>query len=246
MKAKEMMDKEFVFVSKNESIKDVSIKMEEYRRFTAPVLDENMKLEGWITSFNITHHTQNGNHGDNGHDPGFQNHGEEHNCQRHHRGNCLGNGLGDHLPQGVNVTGVTGHKVACSVGVKIPQGKPLHFPEHFVPDMLLDALGDADHQVGLEEACQSAYGENTADGHNELCQGCKICGAGCHHGQDEFIHQIAQSGGAGDGGIGGGEDTQHHHNQGGGIGLQVTEQPQEGLLGILGFAAVTAHFCRRH
>ena len=37
MKAKEMMDKEFVFVSKNDSIEDVSIKMEEYRRFTAPV-----------------------------------------------------------------------------------------------------------------------------------------------------------------------------------------------------------------
>lgn len=54
MKAKEMMDKEFVFVSKNDSIEDVSLKMEEYRRFTAPVLDENMKLEGWITSFNIT------------------------------------------------------------------------------------------------------------------------------------------------------------------------------------------------
>ena len=54
MKAKEMMDKEFVFVSKNDSIEDVSIKMEEFRRFTAPVLDENMKLEGWITSFNIT------------------------------------------------------------------------------------------------------------------------------------------------------------------------------------------------
>jgi CBS domain-containing protein len=48
------MDKEFVYVSKNDTIEDVSIKMEEYRRFTAPVLDENMKLEGWITSFNIT------------------------------------------------------------------------------------------------------------------------------------------------------------------------------------------------
>ena len=54
MKAKEMMDKEFVFVSKDDSIEDVSLKMEEKRRFTAPVLDENMKLEGWITSFNIT------------------------------------------------------------------------------------------------------------------------------------------------------------------------------------------------
>lgn len=54
MKAKEMMDNEFVYVSKNDTIEDVSLKMEEYKRFTAPVLDENMKLEGWITSFNIT------------------------------------------------------------------------------------------------------------------------------------------------------------------------------------------------
>ena len=61
MKAKEMMDKEFVYVSKDDTIEDVSIKMEEYRRFTAPVLDENMKLEGWITSFNITQGLREGN-----------------------------------------------------------------------------------------------------------------------------------------------------------------------------------------
>lgn len=54
MKAKEMMDKEFVYVSKDDSIVDASIKMEELKRFTAPVLDKDMKLEGWITSFNIT------------------------------------------------------------------------------------------------------------------------------------------------------------------------------------------------
>ena len=54
MKAKEMMDKDFVHVSKDDTIEAVSIKMEESKRFTAPVLDENMKLVGWITSFNIT------------------------------------------------------------------------------------------------------------------------------------------------------------------------------------------------
>mgnify|MGYP006969237369 CR=1 FL=1 len=42
------------------------------------------------------------------------------------------------------------------------------------------------------------------------------------------------------------EDAQDHGNQGGGIGLQVTEQPQESLFGIFGFAAVTAHSHRRH
>ncbi|WP_297981594.1 CBS domain-containing protein [uncultured Methanobrevibacter sp.] len=54
MKAKEMMDEAFIFVSKDDLIVDVSIKMEESRRFTAPVLDDSMKLVGWITSFNIT------------------------------------------------------------------------------------------------------------------------------------------------------------------------------------------------
>ena len=54
MKAKEMMDEDFVYVSKDELVEDVSIKMEEARSFTAPVLDDSKKLVGWITSFNIT------------------------------------------------------------------------------------------------------------------------------------------------------------------------------------------------
>ena len=49
-----MMDEDFVYVSKDELVEDVSIKMEEARRFTAPVLDDSKKLVGWITSFNIT------------------------------------------------------------------------------------------------------------------------------------------------------------------------------------------------
>ena len=59
MKAKEMMDKEFVYVSKDDIIEDVSIKMEEFRRFTAPVLDENMKLEEAVNKENIYHLNQN-------------------------------------------------------------------------------------------------------------------------------------------------------------------------------------------
>lgn len=54
MKAKEMIDEQFIFVNKDESIVDVSIKMEEAKRFTAPVLDDSKILVGWITSFNIT------------------------------------------------------------------------------------------------------------------------------------------------------------------------------------------------
>lgn len=54
MKAKEMMDKEFIYVNSEDIIEDVSIIMEENRRFTSPVLDKQMKLVGWVTSLDIT------------------------------------------------------------------------------------------------------------------------------------------------------------------------------------------------
>ncbi|MCQ2964222.1 MAG: CBS domain-containing protein [archaeon] len=54
MKACQMMEKDFVYVSKDDTIVDVSIKMEETKRFTLPILDESMKLEGWATSLDIT------------------------------------------------------------------------------------------------------------------------------------------------------------------------------------------------
>lgn len=54
MKACQMMEKEFVYVSKDDTIVDVSIKMEEFKRFTVPVLDDSMKLQGWATSLDIT------------------------------------------------------------------------------------------------------------------------------------------------------------------------------------------------
>jgi Mg/Co/Ni transporter MgtE len=53
MKAKEIMDKDFIYTTANDSINEISIKMERFKRFTAPVVDENMKLIGWVTSFDI-------------------------------------------------------------------------------------------------------------------------------------------------------------------------------------------------
>lgn len=54
MKAKEMIDKEFIYVSKDDKINDVSILMENSKRFTSPVVDDDLKLVGWITSLDIT------------------------------------------------------------------------------------------------------------------------------------------------------------------------------------------------
>ncbi|WP_409200952.1 HPP family protein [Methanobrevibacter sp. DSM 116169] len=54
MKAKELMDKDFVYVNPDDNVKEVSKIMEEVRKFTCPVLDENKRLIAWITSFEIT------------------------------------------------------------------------------------------------------------------------------------------------------------------------------------------------
>ena len=54
MKAKQMMDKDFIYASKDDSVVDISIRMEEQKKFTVPILDDSMKLVGWITSLEVT------------------------------------------------------------------------------------------------------------------------------------------------------------------------------------------------
>ncbi|MEN6330092.1 MAG: CBS domain-containing protein [Methanobacteriaceae archaeon] len=54
MKVKEIMDKEFIEFSPSDSIVDASLKMEENRKFTTPVVDSQGKLVGWITSLDVT------------------------------------------------------------------------------------------------------------------------------------------------------------------------------------------------
>jgi len=54
MKVKQIMDKEFIKVSPDDSIIDASLKMEEHRKFTTPVVDSQGKLVGWITSLDVT------------------------------------------------------------------------------------------------------------------------------------------------------------------------------------------------
>ena len=53
MKVKEIMDKEFIDVSPDEDLVKVSIKMEKYRRFTSPVVDNKRRLLGWITTLDV-------------------------------------------------------------------------------------------------------------------------------------------------------------------------------------------------
>ncbi|MCK9150724.1 CBS domain-containing protein [Methanobacterium alcaliphilum] len=54
MKVKEIMDKDFIDVSPDQGLIEVSIKMEKYRKFTTPVVNGDKKLVGWITSLDVT------------------------------------------------------------------------------------------------------------------------------------------------------------------------------------------------
>lgn len=61
MRAKELMDKNFVYLNANDDVVEVSKVMEEIRRFTCPVVNDNKQLVGWITSFDITRGLREGN-----------------------------------------------------------------------------------------------------------------------------------------------------------------------------------------
>lgn len=53
MKAKELMDTNFIDVFPDQDIVEVSLKMEKYKKFTICVVDEEKKLVGWVTSIDI-------------------------------------------------------------------------------------------------------------------------------------------------------------------------------------------------
>ena len=50
MKAKELMDKDFVYLNCDDSVIEASKAMEDVRRFTCPVVNDDKQLVGWILS----------------------------------------------------------------------------------------------------------------------------------------------------------------------------------------------------
>ena len=191
-------------------------------------------------------HAENGDHRYDGEDPGLDQHGDQQHHQGGDGGNGLGNGHGDHLPQSIDVTGIAGHNIAGGVAVEITQGKGLHFGEHIVSQLLLDALGDPDHQKALQETGQYTHKEYAGKAHQEAENGGEVGGTGADHRQDIIIHQIAQGGGADGGHQRGGEDTQQHEENGQFVLQHIFEDSQDGLFGVFGLAAVAHHSGRCH
>ena len=61
MEAKELMDKDFVYLNPDDTVIEASKAMEHVRRFTCPVVNENKQLIGWVTAFDITKGLRDGN-----------------------------------------------------------------------------------------------------------------------------------------------------------------------------------------
>jgi len=54
MKVKEIMDKEYIYAFPDQDIVEVSLMMEKKKKFTTPVVNNNKRMVGWITSLDIT------------------------------------------------------------------------------------------------------------------------------------------------------------------------------------------------
>lgn len=54
MKVKEIMDKEYIYAFPDQDIVEVSLMMEKKKKFTTPVVDNDKRMVGWITSLDVT------------------------------------------------------------------------------------------------------------------------------------------------------------------------------------------------
>ena len=126
-------------------------------------------------------HIDNRRHGENHHEkqhPAGCNQADGHHNQRDGGGGALGNGLADHLPQGIHIAGVAGHDVAGGIGIEVAQGQPLHLGEHLVPDGLLRSLGHAHHQIVIQERTKGTHNKQDCDFGQIPRHGAKVLGAG--------------------------------------------------------------------
>ena len=158
-------------------------------------------------------------------------------CGRH----TLGNGLGDDLTQGIDITRVTGHDIASRMAVKIAQRQTLHLGKQLVSNRLLNALGYAHHQIIKEKRTQNTAAEDTGQLYKIRHQRAKICGSILYHGQNILIHQGAQRTAALSLRHRSSNDTDEDEDQNRNIFFHITEQPHEGLHGIGCLAAIAAH-----
>ena len=134
--------------------------------------------------------------------------------QDHHAGvDHLGDALGEHLAQGVHVVGVDAHHVAVGVGIKVLDGQGLHVAEQVVPDALLHALGDGDHQAVVGEGTQGAHDIQPGHHQKDPHQAAVIGGLHGQQGGDVVVDQVAQKQGPRHRGDGADEDAEDHQHE---------------------------------
>ena len=65
----------------------------------------------------------------------------------------LGKALGDHLTEGVDIVGIIAHNIPVIIGIKVFNGKTLHFSKHLFPHFFQCSLGHDRHQLIKSKAC---------------------------------------------------------------------------------------------
>ena len=106
--------------------------------------------------FGDQHHKEHAHQHHQGHPHAEIEHDGKHSKHRHGGDDKLGDALGNHLAQCVDIVGVIAHHVAMVVGVKILDGQILHAVEHLFAHLGKRALGDDGHQLVEHRACRQA------------------------------------------------------------------------------------------
>ena len=65
----------------------------------------------------------------------------------------VGKALGDHLAERVDIIGIITHNIPVIIGIKIFNGKALHFSKHLFPHFFQRSLGHNRHQLIKSKAC---------------------------------------------------------------------------------------------
>ena len=173
----------------------------------------------------------------------------EHGAQEAHHSDGavqqLGQALAHQHTKGIDVVGVVGHDISVGVGVKVLHGQLLHVLEHLIPEVPQGALGDVDHEAGLDEGGQNAHA--VVDGHpgDGPHQGGKVGGTASldslDHGQDIVVNEGLGKEGALDGGEDRNKDADYHQDQVEPVVLaHKLQDPGQGGLGVLQLGAGTA------
>ena len=135
----------------------------------------------------------------------------EHHSHHAHKGQAVGDQIHqavvEDLVDRLDIVGIPAHQLAVGMGVKVAEGKTLHFGEQVLPDGVGGLLGDVDHNAGIGEAEQGSADIDAGHDRQLFGQERKIAG------NDTVVDEGAEHIGAADRTHGVHQQAHRHHRQ---------------------------------